>query len=68
MAQINYCCIVINGKDVSGPQKTENSKILAKECDIRFKKFKNFESPRMVSKRLNGKYLMSYEQLRKIGF
>ena len=29
------------------------------------KKFKNIESPRMVSKRLYGHYLRSYEQIKK---
>ena len=28
-----------------------------------FKKFKNIESPKMVSKRLYGHYLRSYEQI-----
>ena len=30
-----------------------------------FKKFKNIESPKMVSKRLYGHYLRSYEQIKK---
>ena len=29
-----------------------------------FKKFKNIESPKMVSKRLYGHYLRSYEQIK----
>ena len=30
-----------------------------------FKKFKNIESPKMVSKRLYGHYLRSYDQIKK---
>ena len=30
-----------------------------------FKKFKNIESPKMVSKQLYGYYLRSYEQIKK---
>ena len=32
------------------------------KCDINLSKFKNIESPKMVSKRLNGHNLRSYEQ------
>ena len=40
-------------------KKTKN---LTKKCDISCRKFKNIESPKMVSKRLKGHYLRSYEQ------
>ena len=32
------------------------------------KKFKNIESPKMVSKRLYGHYLRSYEQIKNLKF
>ena len=47
------------------PQNNEATKNLAKKYDIRLRKFKNIGSPKMVSKRLNGQYLRSYEQLSK---
>ena len=40
-------------------KKTKN---LTKKCDVSRRKFKNIESPKMVSKRLKGHYLRSYEQ------
>ena len=43
-------------------KKTQN---LTKKCDINLRKFKNIESPKMVSKRVNGHYLRSYEQFSK---
>ena len=42
-------------------QKKQN---LTKKCDISLRKFKNIESPKMVSKRLYGHYLRSYEQIK----
>ena len=43
-------------------KKTKN---LTKKYDISRRKFKNIESPKMVSKRLYGHYLRSYEQIKK---
>ena len=43
-------------------KKTKN---LTKKFDISHRKFKNIESPKRVSKRLNGHYLRSYEQFQK---
>ena len=40
-------------------KKTKN---MTKKCDISRRKFKNIESPKMVSKRLKGHYLRSYAQ------
>ena len=40
-------------------KKTKN---MTKKCDISRRKFKNIESPKMVSKRFYGHYLRSYEQ------
>ena len=41
-------------------KKFEN---VAQKYDISYRKFKNNESPEIVSKQLNGQYLRSYEQL-----
>ena len=50
-----------DGKNLS--QNNKKTKNLAKKYYIRLRKFKNIESPKMVSKRLNGQYLRSYEQI-----
>ena len=38
---------------------------MTKKSDISHRKFKNIESPKMVSKQLKGHYLRSYEQFQK---
>ena len=43
-------------------KKTKN---MTKKCNISPRKFKNIESQKMVSKRLYGHYLRSYEQIKK---
>ena len=43
-----------DGQNLSKYNK--NTKNLAKKYDFRLRKFKNIESPKMVSKRLNGQY------------
>ena len=50
-----------DGKNLS--QNNKKTKNLAKKYYIRLRKFKNIESPKMVSIRLDGQYLRSYEQL-----
>ena len=57
----------LEGKAVSAPQKRgdffkENDKKTMISALKTLKKFKNIESPKMVSKRLYGHYLRSYEQ------
>ena len=38
---------------------------MTEKVDISIRKFKNIESPKMVSKRLYGHYLRSYEQIKE---
>merc|ERR1712055_968987 len=59
----------LDGKAVSAPQKLciffkKNDKKTMISALKTFKKFKNIESPKMVSKRLYGHYLRSYEQIK----
>ena len=60
----------LDGKGVSAPQKLGDffKKMVSKNNDFSrktLKLFKNIESPNMVSKRLYGHYLKSYEQIKK---
>ena len=57
----------LNGRPVSAPQKLctffkKNDKKTMISVVKTFKKFKNIESPKMVSKRLKPHYLRSYDQ------